>query len=166
MSNRPTYLIGSSKDIHRLIDGDGFVLCQTKIEANKSIKAHSDGDVALHAIGEAIFLALGENDLGDQFPTKGSNTLDMNSSKIIKKALDDASNRGYEISNVTLKIFLERPKLYVHKAMMKEKLCHLLNLPSDRVGLALGTYEGLGSVGKEKAIECMASVMLKSKEEI
>lgn len=166
MSNRPTYLIGSSKDIHKLIDGDGFMLCQTRIEANKSIKAHSDGDVALHAIGESIFLALGEEDLGDQFPTRSSNTLDMDSSNIVKKALDDASNRGYEISNVTLKIFLERPKLYAYKAMMKEKLCSLLNLSPECVGLALGTYEGLGSIGKEKAIECMASVLLKSKEEI
>lgn len=164
MPQTPQYLVGSSRDIHRLVDGNGFVLCHVKVGCDKSVKAHSDGDVCLHALGEAIFLALGEGDLGDQFPTRSKDTLDMDSTRIMEKALSDASSRGYELSNVTVKVFLERPKLYAYKEEMRESLSRLLDLPKECVGLAFGTNEGLGPVGNGKAIECMATAMLKRKE--
>lgn len=156
----PSYLNGTSLDVHALEAGEGIKLCLTLIPCKFKIKAHSDGDVAVHALSEAIFLALGEGDLGEHFPTKSPKTLNMDSALILKSALDVAKCKGYTLSNVTLKILLERPKLYEYKNEMKKRLSEATGLDLCRIGLAVGTYEGLGPVGRGKAIEAIASVAL------
>lgn len=154
------FLFGISQDLHRLENGDGIVLAGVQIPCGYAIVAHSDGDVVLHCLSEAIFLSLGEKDLGDQFKTHSSKTLGMDSGLILKKALDEMKGQGYGLMNVTVKVFLERPKLYNYKDAMRKKLSSFLDLEERSVGLALGTYEGLDSLGKGKAIMALASVSL------
>lgn len=159
------FRIGFSKDVHRLEAGEGFRLCGVDVLAKVEIRAHSDGDVALHAIAEAIFLALGEGDLGDRFPTESSATKGMDSSLILREALKEASSFGYSVGQVSVKIFLETPKLYAYKEAMREKLADLLGIERGEVGLALGTYEKLGPGGRGGAIEAVASALLVREEE-
>lgn len=128
------------------------------------VEAHSDGDVALHALSEAIFLALGLQDLGDQFPPESQDTLNIKSMSILKKALLDMDDAGFEIGNVTIKVFLERPKLYSFKNDMRKNLALALGVDISKVGLALGTNEKLDSVGQGLAIEAYASVLLVKKK--
>lgn len=157
---KPPFLFGTSEDIHKLSEGNGLILAGTSIPCEYSIVAHSDGDLVLHCLSEAIFLSLGEKDLGDQFKTHSSKTLNMDSSKILEKALEDMENNGYELNNVTVKVFLERPKLYNYKDVMKRRLSELLKIDMNQIGLALGTYEGLDAIGRGKAIMAIGSVAL------
>lgn len=128
------------------------------------VEAHSDGDVALHALSEAIFLALGLPDLGDQFPPESQDTLNIKSMSILNKALLDMDDAGFEIGNVTIKVFLERPKLYSFKNDMRKNLALALGVDISKVALALGTNEKLDSVGQGLAIEAYVSVLLVKKK--
>lgn len=153
-------LIGTSFDIHQLSQGKGIFLGGIFIKCNYKAIARSDGDVLLHALSEAIFSALGLEDLGTYFPESAPETEDMDSSIILDFAIKKMKERNFKIQNLTVHILLQNPKLSPFKEEIKENISSLTNLSKQFITVHAGTTESLGSIGNNKAIGCFASVLL------
>lgn len=154
------YRIGYSKDIHRLVEGRKLILGGVVIPFEKGELAHSDGDVLFHAIAESIYGALAEGDLGKHFPDTSNDTLNMDSSIIVKHAVNLAKDKGYHILNLDCTVVLEKPKLAKFIEEIKKNIAGLLNVDCSRVSIKACTNEGIGELGRNEAIEATAIVML------
>lgn len=155
-----SFRIGFAKDIHQLVEGRHLILGTIQIPSEKGEKAHSDGDVLIHAIVEAIFGALGVGDLGTFFPDTDSKYKDVDSSIFLVKANDLLMERGYKISNIDTSIELETPKLRPYIEKMKVSLARLLNIDSSQISVKAGTNEKMDAVGKGEAVVAFATVLL------
>lgn len=154
-------LTGLGYDIHRLEDGDHLLLAGVKVPADKRIVAHSDGDIVYHCLAQAIFSALGSDDIGSHFPDSSAETSGLSSSLIVKKALEEMRNSGYQVNNVVVAIILEKPKLKQYKMMIKEEIAKILDIKIDRVAVHANTSEMVGPVGEGSAIACLCNILLK-----
>ncbi len=145
---------GFGYDIHRLVEGEYLLLSRIRIPSDKMIDAHSDGDIVLHALAQAIFSALGLDDIGTYFPDTTKETTGMASILLVQRALGEMEERDYRLSNVSIAIQLQRPKLAEFKPKIKESLSHILALAEDRIAVHANTGEELGPIGEGKAIAC------------
>ncbi len=155
--------VGIGFDVHRLVRGRALVLGGLQIESNYGLEGHSDGDVLLHAVTDAILGACGESDIGDFFPSDDPRWKDASSETFLRKAFASVGKAGLVISNVDTIIVAERPHLGAWKEGIRSSLAGYLDLPLDRVCVKAKTNEGLGPVGEGKAIEAHAVVLLKPK---
>lgn len=153
---------GFGYDIHRLTkeEGSSFLLAGVRIEGGYKIVAHSDGDILLHALSNAILTSLGEDDIGCAFPDNLKETEGLDSKKILAFALDEMEKKGYKLSNISVSILLEEPKLKPYRKKIKESLASLTGLTIDRIGLAANTGEGIGVIGTKQAIAVYANVLI------
>ncbi len=154
--------IGQGFDLHRLVPGRPFLLGGIELEADVGPEGHSDGDVLLHAITDALLGAAGLGDIGDWFPPgdaayKGANSADLLATVVARLSAD-----GWRIENVDATVLLEAPKLYPYKAQIRERVAALLGLTVDRVSLKAKTMERLGPIGQGEAVAAMTSALLKS----
>lgn len=154
--------IGEGWDIHRLIPERKLVLGGVEIPSPAGEEAHSDGDVLLHAIIDALLGALALGDIGDHFPPSREEFKNIKSTVFLKRALSLVE--GWEIINLDSTLILEKPKLKEYKAKIRENLSFLLDLPKDRVSLKAKTAEGLGAVGRTEAVEARAVLLLRRKD--
>ena len=155
------YRIGFSKDIHRLVKGRKLIICGVVIPLEKGELAHSDGDVAYHAIAESILGALALGDLGKHFPDNSNDTKDMDSAIIVSQVYEMMKKEGYKINNLDVSISLEKPKLKNYIEEMRKNVANLLKVDISQVSIKAGTNEGCGEVGKNEAIEATSIVLLK-----
>ena len=155
------YRIGFSKDIHRLVEGRKLIICGVVIPFEKGELAHSDGDVAYHAIAESILGALALGDLGKHFPDNSNDTKDMDSAIIVSQVYEMMKKEGYKINNLDVSISLEKPKLKNYIEEMRKNVANLLKVDISQVSIKAGTNEGCGEVGKNEAIEATSIVLLK-----
>lgn len=155
--------VGFSKDIHKLVKGRNLVLGGITIPSDFGEEAHSDGDVLLHAIGEAILGALALGDLGTHFPDNDPAYKDIKSSLLIENIMTMVSKRHYKVNNVDTFISLETPKLKDYIPLIKTNVANLLKVKEDAVSIKAGTNEKMGPVGQKEAIEAYAIVSLKKK---
>lgn len=155
--------IGFSKDIHKLVKGRNLVLGGIIIPSEFGEEAHSDGDVLLHAIGEAILGALSLGDLGTHFPDNDPHYKDIKSTLLIESIMEMVSKKHYRINNVDAFISLEAPKLKDYIPLIRTNIANLLKVKEDQVSIKAGTNEKMGPVGKGEAIESYAIVSLKKK---
>ena len=155
------YRVGMSKDIHRLVEGRKLIICGVEIPFEKGELAHSDGDVAYHAIGESILGALALGDLGIYFPDNIDDTKDMNSALIVSHIVSLMEKQWYSVSNIDISISLERPKLKDYIEQMRMNVAKLLKIDLSQVSIKAGTNEGCGEVGRGEAIEATSIVLLK-----
>ena len=155
------FRVGYGYDIHRLIDGDYILLATVKVKADKKIDAHSDGDILLHALSQAILSSLGKEDIGFYFPDDTSKTKDMSSLDILNLALKFLKEENYVINNVVIDIILEKPKLKDYKVEIKEKVCSLLNVDKSSIAINCNTHEKVDSVGENKAIETVVVLTIR-----
>lgn len=153
-------LVGSGYDIHRLTNGNGIKLLGVKVPCDFSFIAHSDGDVPIHAIMDAILSALGEKDIGHLFPIDDSRYDDANSMELLFTVLKIASERGYKVNNVTVAIIAERPMLSPYIDVMRGNMANLLGISISNVGVSATTNEQVGEIGAGKAIAAYATVSL------
>lgn len=159
--------VGYSEDIHRLKDeGNGIYLGGIffPIE-NKSVIAHSDGDVILHAMSEAILSSVGLSDLGTYFDDKDENIKGISSVKILDFALKELEKRSYKINNIVVNLILERPRLKEYKEKIKLNLAKLLNINLEDISFIVGSNEGLDSLGSAKAIKSVCMLSIKGVDE-
>jgi 2-C-methyl-D-erythritol 2,4-cyclodiphosphate synthase len=156
------FRIGSAYDVHRLEKGDFIILGGVKIACPYKTIAHSDGDVVIHALSEAILGALALGDLGTFFPDTDEKTKGMDSSLILALALKKAEEKGYRISNVDISVIAEAPHLASYILSIRKSLAVKLKTEIDNVSLKAGTNEGLDAIGQKKAIGAFASVLLVS----
>ena len=152
--------VGLGYDIHRLCSGRPLVLGGLRIESDRGLLGHSDGDAVLHALSDAIFGAIGSGDIGDHFPDSDPATEGLDSRDILRAAVDEALAAGYEVRSVDVTILAERPKLGPLKLEIRDSVSALLKLPNEAVGVKARTNEGLGAVGRQEAIACHAVVVL------
>lgn len=152
---------GSGYDVHRLIAGDHMYLCGVKIEGKLALLGHSDADVGLHAITDAILGGVAMGDIGDHFPPSDPQWSGARSNQFLKHALKLASENGAEIVHVDLTLICEKPKIKTHREAMRESIADILGLPQTRVSVKATTSEGLGFTGRAEGIAAQATVTLK-----
>ncbi len=155
--------IGFGRDIHSLSEkGRDLILGGVKIPYEKKVKAHSDGDILYHALGEAIFGALGMNDLGAYFPDTSASFENMDSSLIVKYALVELKKSSFKLNNVDISIICEKPKLKSYIQEIKNSVKTILNLPDNCVAIKAQTNEHLDAIGNENAIEVICALLIES----
>lgn len=153
---------GMGVDAHRFEDGDGVVLCGVRIPFTKRLKGHSDADVALHALTDAVLGAIGQGDIGQHFPPSDPQWKGVSSDRFLAHAARLARNMGGEIVNVDVTIICEAPKVSPHRDAMRAKIAEILGIQTGRVAVKGTTTEGMGFTGRGEGIaaQAVASVRL------
>ncbi|MDR1413695.1 MAG: 2-C-methyl-D-erythritol 2,4-cyclodiphosphate synthase [Puniceicoccales bacterium] len=157
------FKIGIGYDIHRLVPGRKLVLGGITIEHSKGLLAHSDGDVLIHAISDAILGALALPNIGEAFPNSEAWTKDIDSKEILRYAKGKMINFNCEISNLDATIIAQEPQLARHITSMRSSLAEILDLETDSIGLKATSSEGLGEIGHGAAIAAIANVIIFSR---
>jgi 2-C-methyl-D-erythritol 2,4-cyclodiphosphate synthase len=153
------FLIGHGYDIHRLQRGGRLTLGGVVVAEDVSAIAHSDGDVILHAIVDAILGALGQGDIGEHFSEKDPRWKSSPSRVFVETVVDRARAAGYRVGNVDITLQLERPKIAAHKPAIVAGLRAMLD-PISNVNVKAGTNEGCDAVGRAEAVAAHAVVLL------
>lgn len=157
---QPPFRIGLGYDIHRLVAGRRCVLAGVEIPSEVGPEGHSDADVVLHAVADAILGAAGLPDIGQLFPNTDPSLAGMDSARIVERALREARALGWQVGNVDLTLLAERPKIARHVPAMRARLAQLLGVEVGQVGVKATTQEGLDAVGEGRGIACHAVVLL------
>ncbi len=152
--------VGIGYDIHPFEPGRVLMLGGIKIEGSWGLRGHSDADVLLHAIGDALLGAAALGDLGDHFPDSDPKWKDAPSAVLLADILSKVKNEGFEPGNVDATIIAERPRIGPHRAAIRDRVGSLLGLHADAVNIKATTHEGLGALGKGQGIAVMAIVSL------
>jgi 2-C-methyl-D-erythritol 2,4-cyclodiphosphate synthase len=151
---------GIGFDVHKFKDGKEFFLGGVKIEHYKSCIAHSDGDVLLHAICDALLGAAALRDIGYHFPDNSDDFKNIDSKILLKKTVELVRQKGYEISNIDSVICLERPKIKDIIPEMRKVVAEVMGLDMDDVSIKATTTEKLGFEGREEGISAYATVLI------
>ena len=152
---------GTGFDVHRLVDGEDLWLCGVKIDHARGLAGHSDADVAIHALVDALLGAIAAGDIGDHFPPSDPQWKGASSDRFLAHAAALVHQTGHVIANVDVTIICEAPKIGPHKAAMRARLADILNLAIDRVSVKATTTERLGLTGRGEGIaaQAVATVM-------
>lgn len=153
--------IGFGWDLHRLEKGRKLVLGGVEIPFEKGCLGHSDGDVVLHALTDAILGSCSLGDIGDHFKDTDERWKNAESSIFVEESLRLIKEKNYSVSNVDITIILQEPKLFPFKEKIRENISRLLKTEKENVSFKAKTKEGIGEVGKGEAVECFASVLVK-----
>lgn len=155
------YRIGLGYDIHKLTEGRDLIIGGVKITHEKGLLGHSDADVLIHAIIDALLGALALADIGTLFPDTDPKYKNADSTVLLQKVYDLIKSKNYIVANLDSNIVAQRPKMMPYIPKMKEVLCKILNLEEDRISIKAKTNENMDAVGQELAIEANAAVLLK-----
>jgi 2-C-methyl-D-erythritol 2,4-cyclodiphosphate synthase len=148
--------IGQGYDVHRLTAGRRLVLGGEEIPHPVGLDGHSDADVLLHALGDALLGAAGLGDIGQHFPDTDPAYEDADSIALLRAVVADLRARGHEIGNVDATVVLERPKLAPHREAMRDRLAEAMGIAPDRVNVKATTGERMGFVGRGEGAAAMA----------
>jgi 2-C-methyl-D-erythritol 2,4-cyclodiphosphate synthase len=152
--------IGQGYDVHRFTDGDHLMLCGVRIPFEKRFLAHSDGDVALHALSDALLGAAGLGDIGKHFPDTDPTYKGIDSRILLRQVQKSLQDRGYEVGNIDLTIVAQRPKLAGHIQAMRSNVAEDLAIDIEQVNVKATTTEGLGFEGREEGISAFAIALI------
>ena len=153
--------IGHGYDVHAFGDGDHIMLCGVRIAHQNGLMAHSDGDVALHALTDALLGALALGDIGHHFPDDDPAFEGADSRQLLRQVMVLVKARGFVLGNADLTIIAQAPKLASHIAAMRQNLSEDLGGDMDLINVKATTTEKLGFVGREEGIAVHAVVLLK-----
>jgi len=156
------FRIGSGHDTHRLAEGRPLVLGGVRIDHPRGLAGHSDADVVLHAVTDALLGAAGLGDIGDLFPDTDPRWKDADSRLFLAEAIDRLTSRGWRVANLDVTVFAQAPKLGTVKAAIKAKLAELIGIAADCVNVKAKTGESVGHIGRGEAIGCHAVVLMES----
>lgn len=155
------FRIGFGYDVHQLTEGRDLWIGGIKIEHTLGLLGHSDADVLIHAICDAILGAANMRDIGYHFPPKKGNEFENIDSKILlRKTIDIVATKGYTVGNIDATVCAERPKLNPHIPQMQQTLAEVMNIDPDAVSIKATTSEKLGFTGREEGISAYAVVLL------
>lgn len=152
--------IGFGYDSHRFKNGDYIVVGGEKISFDKGLDAHSDGDVLLHALCDALLGAAAIGDIGKHFPDSDLKFKDIASNELVKMVVLELEKKHYVVGNVDSTIILEKPKLAEYIPAMQRNLSELLKIPNEDVNIKATTNEGMGFIGRGEGIAAYATVIL------
>jgi 2-C-methyl-D-erythritol 2,4-cyclodiphosphate synthase len=154
--------VGLGHDTHRLVEGRPLILGGVRIEHSRGLIGHSDADVVLHAVTDALLGAAGLGDIGDAFPDTDPAHKDRESRFFLEGAQNRLNQGGWRVVNVDITIFAQEPKLGPVKDRIRRNLAELLALPADAVNVKAKTGESVGHIGRAEAISCQAIVLIDS----
>ncbi|MCQ2744548.1 MAG: 2-C-methyl-D-erythritol 2,4-cyclodiphosphate synthase [bacterium] len=154
------FRVGIGYDIHRLAEGRELIIGGVRITHEKGLLGHSDADVLVHAIIDALLGALALDDIGTLFPDTNPKYKDIDSTILLKNVYEIIKKEGYEIGNIDSNIIAQSPKMMPYIPKMKETLANVLQIIPSNISIKAKTKEELDAVGENKAIEANAIVML------
>ena len=152
--------IGSGFDVHAFCAGDHLMLGGVRIPYTQAFQAHSDGDVLIHALCDALLGALALGDIGQHFPDTDVAYADADSRVLLKQVYALIRQQGYRLNNTDMTIIAQAPKLAPYTQAMRETLSHDLQCDVDQVSVKATTTEGLGFAGRKEGIAVQATVLL------
>ncbi len=169
MNNRQTsyrlpFRIGHGYDVHRFGEGNHIKLAGVRIPYSKGFIAHSDGDVLIHALCDALLGAVAAGDIGQHFPDSDEQYKDIDSGILLQKVAAMVHREQYIIANLDISIIAQQPKLFPHIHAMREKLASLLELDISQINIKATTSEKLGFTGREEGIAVHSVVMIYASE--
>lgn len=156
----PDFRIGTGFDVHRLVEGRPLVLGGVVIPWDRGLLGHSDADVLLHALMDAILGALALGDIGHWFPPSDPTWKGASSLRLLETILHSQDLHGWEIRNVDLTLLAEKPRIAPYHTRIRESLAGVLGIPLGRVSLKATTTEGLGYTGRGEGMAAQAAVLL------
>lgn len=154
------FRIGNGYDVHALAEGESLILGGIRIEHTKGTVAHSDGDVAIHALCDALLGALALGDIGKHFPDSSAEFKGIDSTILLERVMELIRNQGYELSNADITIAMQKPKLASFIPLMRERIAQVMNVETSAISVKATTTEKLGFVGREEGVEVYASVLV------
>jgi 2-C-methyl-D-erythritol 2,4-cyclodiphosphate synthase len=154
--------IGQGFDAHQLVPDRRLVLAGVEIPHDRGLEGHSDGDVLLHAIADAILGALAEGDLGRHFPSSDESLRGIDSAVILGRVVAMMRERGFAIGNLDVTLIAQAPRLSPYQLEMQKSLVSLLGCREDQVNLKLTSTDQLGALGREEGMASLAVVLLES----
>ncbi|MGY6695172.1 MAG: bifunctional 2-C-methyl-D-erythritol 4-phosphate cytidylyltransferase/2-C-methyl-D-erythritol 2,4-cyclodiphosphate synthase [Roseinatronobacter sp.] len=155
-----TMRVGNGYDVHRFGPGSGCWLCGVLVPHSKTLQGHSDADVGMHALTDAIYGALGEGDIGQHFPPSDPQWKGAASEIFLRHAIERTHARGYRLGNCDITLVCETPKIGPHAATMCSALAKIMNCDPDCISVKATTSERLGFTGREEGIAAIATVCL------
>jgi 2-C-methyl-D-erythritol 4-phosphate cytidylyltransferase/2-C-methyl-D-erythritol 2,4-cyclodiphosphate synthase len=151
---------GTGSDVHRFGDGDHVMLCGVRVDHDRTLLGHSDADVGLHALTDALLGALGDGDIGAHFPPSDPKWAGATSDTFLADAAKRVAARGGRIANVDLTLICEEPKIGPYRDAMRERIAAILGIDVERVSVKATTTEGLGFTGRAEGIAAQASASI------
>ncbi len=155
-----TVRLGNGFDVHRFGPGDHVTLCGVKVPHDRGLQGHSDADVGMHAVTDAIYGALARGDIGRHFPPGDPQWKGAASDIFLRHAVGLAAEMGWRVANVDCTLICERPKVGPHAERMRETMADIMGLDKDAVSIKATTSERLGFTGREEGIAALATAML------
>lgn len=152
--------VGMGYDVHRLVPGRALWLGGIKIEHPLGLLGHSDADVLIHVICDALLGAANMRDIGYHFPDTAAETLDVDSKLLLRKTIDLIASKGYTVGNIDATICAERPKLNPHVPAMKACLAEVMGVDEEDISIKATTTEELGFTGREEGISAYAVALI------
>ena len=154
------FRIGTGYDLHLLTEGRPLMLGGVEIPSGKGEAGHSDGDVLIHAIVDALLGSVAAGDIGTHFPDTDPKWKDTSSSVFLKETIELLSNRGFTPVNIDCTVILEHPRLKPHIPAIRNNLAGIMGINPKRISVKATTQEGTGAIGHGKAIACQAIVLV------
>lgn len=151
---------GIGFDVHAFAEGRKLIIGGIEIPFEKGLAGHSDADVLLHAICDALLGSLSLGDIGRHFPETDSKFKDANSSNLLSKVYRVVKSEGYQLGNLDVTLILQRPKVSPYIEKMREKIASVLNADIDKISIKASTTEKLGFTGREEGVAAIASVLV------
>ena len=152
--------LGNGFDVHAFEDGDHVTLCGVRVAHDRALKGHSDADVGMHALTDAIYGALAEGDIGRHFPPSDPQWKGAASEIFLRHAADLARTRGFAIGNADVTLICEAPKIGPHAVAMQDRLAAIMGIGADRISVKATTSERLGFTGRGEGIAAIATATL------
>ncbi len=152
--------VGFGFDVHKLVEGRELWMGGIKIQHSLGLLGHSDADVLIHAICDALLGAANMRDIGYHFPDTSADTLNIDSKILLRKTVDLIATKGYRLGNIDATICAERPKMNPHIPAMKECLAEVIGCDVDDISIKATTTEKLGFTGREEGISAYATVLV------
>ena len=154
------FRVGMGYDVHKLVEGRKVILGGIEIPHTMGLLGHSDADVLIHAICDALLGAANMRDIGYHFPDTSADTLDMDSKVILKKVIELIATKGYKFGNIDATVCAEHPKLNPHVPAMKACLAEVMGCDEDQISIKATTTEKLGFTGREEGISAYAVALI------
>ena len=152
--------VGMGFDVHKLVEGRDLWLGGIKIDHSMGLLGHSDADVLLHAVSDALLGAANMRDIGFHFPDTSDKTLDMDSKIILKRVVELIGEKGYRVGNIDVTICTERPKINPHVPAMKSCMAEVMGIDEDQISIKATTTEKLGFTGREEGMSAYAVCLI------
>jgi 2-C-methyl-D-erythritol 4-phosphate cytidylyltransferase/2-C-methyl-D-erythritol 2,4-cyclodiphosphate synthase len=160
MDNIPDIRLGNGYDVHRFGPGDHVMLCGVQVPHERGLQGHSDADVGMHAVTDALYGAMAEGDIGRHFPPSDPQWKGAASDIFLRHAVELARSKGYAISNVDCTLVCEYPKIGPHAEAMRARMAEIMGMDMGRVSIKATTSERLGFTGRKEGIAALATATL------